>query len=57
MAMNESFLHYIWQFQYFDKANLETQQGEQVSIFKTGWLNTNAGPDFSGAKIRIGDLD
>lgn len=55
--MNESFLHYIWQFQYFDKANLKTQQGEQVSIFKTGWLNTNAGPDFSGAKIRIGDLD
>jgi Protein of unknown function (DUF2851) len=55
--MNESFLHYIWQFQYFDKTNLETQQGEQVSIFKTGWLNTNAGPDFLGAKIRIGDLD
>ncbi len=55
--MNESFLHYIWQFQYFDKANLETQQGEQVSIFKTGWLNTNAGPDFSGAQIRIDSLD
>jgi len=55
--MNESFLHYIWQFQHFDKTNLATQLGEQVSIFKTGWPNTNAGPDFSGAKIRIGDLD
>jgi len=55
--MNESFLHYIWQFQYFDKLDLVTSSGEKIEIFKVGNLNTNAGPDFSNAKIRIGDLD
>jgi Protein of unknown function (DUF2851) len=55
--MNESFLHYIWQFQYFDKTGLQTQDGEPVSIFKTGVLNTNAGPDFSQAKIKIGSIE
>ncbi len=55
--MNESFLHYIWQFQYFDRVDLKTQLGEQVSIFQTGILNTDAGPDFSQAKIRIDQID
>jgi hypothetical protein len=55
--MNESFLHYIWQFQYFNKVDLQTQQGEQVTIFKIGTLNTHAGPDFSHAKIKINDLE
>jgi hypothetical protein len=55
--MNESFLHYIWQFQYFEKTDLQTQEGESISIFKTGILNTNAGPDFSNAKIKIGSID
>jgi Protein of unknown function (DUF2851) len=55
--MNESFLHYIWQFQYFDKRDLITSSGEKIEVFKIGNLNTHAGPDFSNAKIRIGDLD
>jgi hypothetical protein len=55
--MNESFLHYLWQYQYFDKTDLQTQDGEPISIFKTGILNTNAGPDFSQAKIKIGAID
>jgi hypothetical protein len=55
--MNESFLHYIWQFQYFDKTDLQTQEGEPIAIFKTGILNTNAGPDFSQAKIKIGTIE
>ncbi len=55
--MNESFLHYIWQYQYFDKTDLQTQEGEPISIFKTGILNTNAGPDFSQAKIKIGTIE
>jgi Protein of unknown function (DUF2851) len=55
--MNESFLHYLWQFQYFDKTDLQTQDGEPISIFKTGILNTNAGPDFSQAKIKIGSIE
>lgn len=55
--MNESFLHYIWQFQYFSKRDLITSSGEKIEVLKIGNLNTNAGPDFSNAKIRIADLD
>ena len=55
--MNESFLHYIWQFQYFSKVDLCTTEGEQVSIFKPGNKNSHAGPDFFNAKIRIGSIE
>jgi len=55
--MNESFLHYVWQFQYFNKVDLKTCEGEPLQIFKTGTLNTNAGPDFLNAKLKIGDLE
>lgn len=52
--MQELFLHYIWQFQYFDKTDLATTQGEPLQIIRPGIHNTDAGPDFSEAKVRIG---
>ncbi|MGC4022734.1 MAG: DUF2851 family protein [Cyclobacteriaceae bacterium] len=55
--MSESFLHYIWQLQYFNKQSLTTSEGENISILKTGNLNTNSGPDFSLAKVKIGDVE
>jgi hypothetical protein len=55
--MNEQFLHYLWQFQQFDKSDLRTQAGEAISIYKTGFLNTNAGPDFTDARIKIGEIE
>ena len=55
--MNEDFLHYVWQFQYFDKKDLTTTSGETLHIFQTGMRNTNAGPDFSGARIKIDSLE
>ncbi|MFY0653122.1 MAG: DUF2851 family protein [Cyclobacteriaceae bacterium] len=55
--MQESFLHYIWQFQQFDKAKLLTTEGEEVQIYSTGTHNSNAGPDFENAKVRIGNID
>ncbi|MBX2895717.1 MAG: DUF2851 family protein [Cyclobacteriaceae bacterium] len=54
--MTESFLHYLWQFQYFDKKELITTTGELVSISKPGILNTDAGPDFSQAKIKVDQI-
>ncbi|MEJ0033162.1 MAG: DUF2851 family protein [Bacteroidota bacterium] len=54
IAMQELFLHYIWQFQYFDKTNLVTTQGETLQVIRPGIHNTDAGPDFSEAKVRIG---
>jgi hypothetical protein len=55
--MHESFLYYVWQFQYFDRTDLKTTDGENIEVFKTGVLNSDSGPDFSNAKVRIGNLD
>jgi hypothetical protein len=55
--MTEAFLHYVWQFQYFNKSDLLTTDGDPVSIFSPGNRNTHAGPDFFNAKIRIGEID
>lgn len=55
--MSESFLHYLWQFQYFDKKELKTTAGDNLVIFKPGMLNPDAGPDFSQSKIKIEEID
>ncbi len=55
--MSESFLHYLWQFQYFEKKDLLTTAGEQLAVFKPGILNTDAGPDFSQAKVKIDGIE
>ncbi|MFZ2905394.1 MAG: DUF2851 family protein [Cyclobacteriaceae bacterium] len=55
--MTESFLHYIWQFQYFEKADLATSAGERLTVFQPGFRNAHAGPDFSEAKIKIDNLE
>jgi hypothetical protein len=55
--LTESFLHYVWQLQYFDKASLTTTEGEVLQILNPGIVNKNSGPDFLHAKIRIGDLE
>lgn len=53
--MTERLLQFIWQFGYFNNTNLTTADGEKLSILFAGDLNTNGGPDFSAAKIRIGE--
>lgn len=55
--MQESLLHYIWQFQYFHHEDLKTTTGEPVRIYHPGHRNLDAGPDFSHARIRIGDME
>ncbi len=53
--MNEHLLQFIWRFQYFNKSGLTSVSGEPVEIITPGILNTNQGPDFINAKIRIGN--
>lgn len=53
--MKESVLHYIWQYKLFTSSALKTIDGEDVEIIDTGKPNTDAGPDFFNAKIKIGD--
>lgn len=52
--MTERLLQYIWQFQYYNKGELSTVAGEPLQILFPGQFNTNQGPDFSNAKIKIG---
>ena len=53
--MKEDFLHYLWRLRRFDSNNLQTTQGETIEIQKVGDHNIHAGPDFTNARIRIGD--
>ena len=55
--MNESFLHYIWQFQYFDKRDLKCSSGDEITVFNPGFKNTDAGPDFHNAKLKLGLIE
>jgi len=55
--VTESFLHYIWQFQYFRKDDLKTSKGEALQVFQPGIRNSNSGPDFEEAKVKIGKLE
>lgn len=52
--MTERLLQYIWQFQYFNNTALTTVDGEPLQINYPGYLNTNQGPDFLEAKIKVG---
>ncbi|THU32511.1 DUF2851 family protein [Niastella caeni] len=53
--MTERLLQYIWQFQYFNKEALILDNGDAFQVIHPGRYNTNQGPDFLEAKIRIED--
>ena len=53
--MNEKLLQYIWQFQCFNLNQLQTTDGEPILILQPGFSNSNQGPDFKDAKIKIAD--
>ena len=55
--MNELFLQKIWNLQYFDKTDLKTECGKVVEIISPGKINSNAGPDFLNARIRLNEID
>ncbi len=52
----EALLHYIWKFRLFEHQDLQTTEGEYLQIEQPGLHNRqDAGPDFSQARIRIGN--
>lgn len=51
--MNERLLHFIWQFQYFNRQEIETTNGQAITILHPGSYNTNQGPDFLNARLII----
>ena len=53
--MPEEFLHHIWENRLFIAENLSTTSGETLEIIKPGKRNSDAGPDFFNAKVKIGE--
>jgi hypothetical protein len=53
MLFTEDFLHYVWKFRLFDRIDLRTEDGKTLEIFSPGVHNTDAGPDFHNARIKI----
>lgn len=50
----EKLLHYVWKHRLFPLTPLATTQGQEVEVIDPGLHNSNAGPDFFNAKVRIG---
>ena len=54
--MKEDLLHYIWKYRLYKTIPLTTSTGETIEVVSAGIHNTDAGPDFSNARIRIGNV-
>src|SRR4051812_32177181 len=55
MLFPEDFLHYVWKFRLFDNKELITTTGEALKVSSAGLHNTDSGPDFHNARLKIGD--
>jgi hypothetical protein len=53
--MTERLLQYLWQFQYYNKQSSMLDNGDTFQVIHPGRFNSNQGPDFLEAKIRIED--
>lgn len=50
----EQLLHYVWKHKLFPLGQLTTADGRTVEVIDSGLHNSNAGPDFFNAKVRVG---
>ena len=51
----EELLHYVWKYALYNPETLTTTEGEPIEVIFAGNENKNAGPDFTEAKIKIGN--
>ena len=49
----EHLLHYLWKHKIFPLQELHTTDGRRVEVIDPGLPNTNAGPDFFNAKLKL----
>ena len=56
-SVPEALVQDLWEAQRFDRADLTTTDGAPIRILDPGVLNTDAGPDFSNAHIKIDGVD
>ncbi|MBO7068099.1 MAG: DUF2851 family protein [Bacteroidaceae bacterium] len=52
----EKLLHYVWKHKILPLKALLTTDGREIEIIDPGMHNTNQGPDFFNAKLKIGDI-
>ncbi len=52
--MNEEFLYYLWTYRLI-RSNLLSTAGDVIDIISPGTRNTDSGPDFFNAMLKIGD--
>lgn len=50
----EALLHYVWKHKLFPLKEILTEDGQTVEVIDPGLHNSNAGPDFFNAKVKIG---
>lgn len=55
-SLPESFLCAVWSRRLYRTEGLATAEGVPVDVLAPGQANTDAGPDFRGATIRIGEI-
>jgi hypothetical protein len=53
--MQEALFQTLWHYSLYRPTDLKTTTGEPVTVVHPGVLNRHAGPDFSAARIRIGE--
>lgn len=51
--MTEAFLQYVWGQRLYRSANQRTTGGQNVEILNPGRLNSDSGPDFFNAQVRV----
>ncbi len=56
MDFKEDFLQLVWKYQYFDRKNLTTTEGQELEILQVGHSNSLEGPDFRNASVVIGGI-
>ena len=54
--MTEKLLQYLWNFKIFNRFDFKDTQGRELEILNYGSWNSQAGPDFLLAKIKVDNL-
>ena len=54
--MTEDFLQYVWKYKLFNLQSLRTTSNSTLEIISVGSHNTECGPDFFNAKIKVDEI-
>lgn len=52
--MNEKLLQFLWQHSLYNTVGLHTTSGDELVVIHPGRLNHDSGPDFSEARVKVG---